>query len=61
MLKGGLRMNPSPSFLLCVVLYGLPKTRPNEGKHQKKNGSYTFVKGLCKLELSHLEQHIQHI
>uniref|UniRef100_A0A096M0C6 Tensin 3 n=1 Tax=Poecilia formosa TaxID=48698 RepID=A0A096M0C6_POEFO len=31
MLKGGLRMNPSPSFLLCVVLYGLPKTRPDEG------------------------------
>ncbi|XP_027883417.1 tensin-3-like isoform X2 [Xiphophorus couchianus] len=31
MLKGGLRMNPSPSFLLCVVLYGLPTTRPNEG------------------------------
>uniref|UniRef100_A0A3B3TIY5 Tensin-3-like n=1 Tax=Poecilia latipinna TaxID=48699 RepID=A0A3B3TIY5_9TELE len=51
MLKGGLRMNPSPSFLLCVVLYGLPKTRPDEGKCQKKNGSYIFVKGLCKLEL----------
>ncbi|XP_014844763.1 PREDICTED: tensin-3-like [Poecilia mexicana] len=31
MLKGGLRMNPSPSFLLCVVLYGLPKTRADEG------------------------------
>ncbi|XP_054911850.1 tensin-3 [Poeciliopsis prolifica] len=30
-LKGGLRMNPSPSFLLCIVLYGLPKTRPDEG------------------------------
>ncbi|XP_043984133.1 tensin-3 isoform X2 [Gambusia affinis] len=30
MLKGGLRMNPSPSFLLCVVLYGLPNPRPDE-------------------------------
>ncbi|KAM4738567.1 tensin-3-like [Anableps anableps] len=31
MLKGGLRMNPSPSFLLCVVLYGLPKIRQDGG------------------------------
>ncbi|XP_015227447.1 PREDICTED: tensin-3-like [Cyprinodon variegatus] len=31
MLKGGLRMNPSPSFLLCVVLYGIPKIRPDGG------------------------------
>ncbi|KAK5603607.1 hypothetical protein CRENBAI_003901 [Crenichthys baileyi] len=31
MLKGGLRMNHSQSFLLCVVLYGLPKIRPDEG------------------------------
>ncbi|XP_012727619.2 tensin-3 isoform X1 [Fundulus heteroclitus] len=31
MLKGGLRMNPSPSFLLCVVLYGLPKIRIDGG------------------------------
>lgn len=54
-------MNPSPSFLLCVVLYGLPNPRPDESKHQKKNGSYTFVKGLCKLKLVHLEQHSQHI
>ncbi|XP_059197026.1 si:ch211-191a24.3 isoform X2 [Centropristis striata] len=30
MLKGGLRMCPSPSFLLCVVLHGLPKIRPDE-------------------------------
>ncbi|XP_026179303.1 tensin 3-2 isoform X2 [Mastacembelus armatus] len=29
MLKGGLRMCPSPSFLLCVVLHGLPKIRPD--------------------------------
>ncbi|XP_068446063.1 si:ch211-191a24.3 [Clinocottus analis] len=27
LLKGGLRMRPSPSFLLCVVLHGLPKIR----------------------------------
>lgn len=32
MLKGGLRMSPSPSFLLCVVLHGLPKMRPDEGE-----------------------------
>ncbi|MEQ2276907.1 hypothetical protein XENORESO_014380, partial [Xenotaenia resolanae] len=31
MLKGGLRMNHSQSFLLCVVLCGLPKIRPDEG------------------------------
>ncbi|XP_040896229.1 tensin-3 isoform X2 [Toxotes jaculatrix] len=31
MLKGGLRMCPSPSFLLCVVLHGLPKLRPDGG------------------------------
>ncbi|XP_073332845.1 si:ch211-191a24.3 [Pagrus major] len=31
MLKGGLRMSPSPSFLLCVVLHGIPKMRPDEG------------------------------
>ncbi|XP_029938320.1 tensin 3-2 [Salarias fasciatus] len=30
-LKGGLRMRPSPSFLLCVVLHGLPKIRPDGG------------------------------
>ncbi|XP_042369446.1 tensin-3 isoform X2 [Plectropomus leopardus] len=29
MLKGGLKMCPSPSFLLCVVLHGLPKIRPD--------------------------------
>ncbi|XP_077964000.1 tensin-3 isoform X1 [Gasterosteus aculeatus] len=29
MLKGGLRMSPSPSFLLCVVLHRLPKIRPD--------------------------------
>ncbi|XP_078114461.1 tensin-3-like isoform X1 [Sander vitreus] len=29
MLKGGLRMCPSPSFLLCVVLHSLPKIRPD--------------------------------
>lgn len=34
MLKGGLRMSPSPSFLLCVVLHGLPKIRPDGGKEQ---------------------------
>ncbi|XP_070688543.1 tensin-3-like [Pempheris klunzingeri] len=27
MLKGELRMRPTPSFLLCVVLHGLPKIR----------------------------------
>ncbi|XP_039984327.1 tensin-3-like isoform X1 [Xiphias gladius] len=31
MLKGGLRICPSPSFLLGVVLHGLPKIRPNGG------------------------------
>ncbi|XP_030584268.1 tensin-3-like [Archocentrus centrarchus] len=31
MLKGGLKMCPSPSFLLCVVLYGLPKIRADGG------------------------------
>ncbi|XP_041862669.1 tensin-3 [Melanotaenia boesemani] len=31
MLKRGLRMCPSPSFLLCVVLHGLPKLRPDGG------------------------------
>ncbi|KAM9358500.1 tensin-3-like [Symphorus nematophorus] len=31
MLKGGLRMCPSPSFLLCVVLHGIPKIRPDGG------------------------------
>ncbi|XP_024919917.1 tensin-3-like isoform X3 [Cynoglossus semilaevis] len=30
-LKGGLKMNPSPSFLLCVVLHGLPKTTSEGG------------------------------
>ncbi|XP_069572949.1 tensin-3-like [Brachyistius frenatus] len=30
-LKGGLRMCPSPSFLLCVVLHGLPKVRADGG------------------------------
>uniref|UniRef100_A0A3Q1GHY5 Tensin 3 n=2 Tax=Acanthochromis polyacanthus TaxID=80966 RepID=A0A3Q1GHY5_9TELE len=30
-LKGGLRMCPSPSFLLCVVLHGLPRIRPDGG------------------------------
>ncbi|XP_047443082.1 tensin-3 [Mugil cephalus] len=30
-LKGGLRMCPSPSFLLCVVLYGLPRLTPDGG------------------------------
>lgn len=34
MLKGRLRMCPSPSFLLCVVLHGLPKIRPDGGKEQ---------------------------
>ncbi|KAM3619302.1 uncharacterized protein V6R79_005884 [Siganus canaliculatus] len=29
LLKGGLRMNPCPCFLLCVVLHGLPKMRPD--------------------------------
>ncbi|XP_037325302.2 si:ch211-191a24.3 isoform X1 [Pungitius pungitius] len=29
MCKGGLRMSPSPSFLLCVVLHRLPKIRPD--------------------------------
>lgn len=27
-------MSPSPSFLLCVVLHGLPKIRPDGGKEQ---------------------------
>ncbi|XP_028259366.1 tensin-3-like isoform X2 [Parambassis ranga] len=31
MLKGGLRMCPSPTFLLCVVLHGLPNMRPDGG------------------------------
>ncbi|KAK2835006.1 hypothetical protein Q5P01_015490 [Channa striata] len=31
MLKGGVRMCPSPSFLLCVVLHGLPRMRPDGG------------------------------
>ncbi|XP_062279673.1 tensin-3-like isoform X2 [Scomber scombrus] len=31
MLKGGLKMCPSPSFLLCVVLHGLPKIRADGG------------------------------
>uniref|UniRef100_UPI0037E9944B tensin-3-like isoform X2 n=1 Tax=Semicossyphus pulcher TaxID=241346 RepID=UPI0037E9944B len=31
MLKGGLRMCPSPSFLLCVVLHRIPKLRPDGG------------------------------
>ncbi|KAK7889867.1 hypothetical protein WMY93_025427 [Mugilogobius chulae] len=31
MLKGGLRMSPNPSFLLCVVLHCLPKIRPDGG------------------------------
>ncbi|KAM9763173.1 tensin-3-like isoform 2-T3 [Menidia menidia] len=31
LLKRGLRMSPSPSFLLCVVLHGLPKLRPDGG------------------------------
>uniref|UniRef100_A0A8C4FCY4 Tensin 3 n=1 Tax=Dicentrarchus labrax TaxID=13489 RepID=A0A8C4FCY4_DICLA len=34
MLKGGLRMCPSPSFLLCVVLHGLPKIRPDGGREE---------------------------
>ncbi|KAK1896302.1 Tensin-3, partial [Dissostichus eleginoides] len=28
-LKGALRMCPSPTFLLCVVLHGLPKIKPD--------------------------------
>uniref|UniRef100_A0A665WUM3 Tensin 3 n=1 Tax=Echeneis naucrates TaxID=173247 RepID=A0A665WUM3_ECHNA len=32
MLRGGLRMYPSPTFLLCVVLHRLPKIRPDGGK-----------------------------
>ncbi|KAM6962581.1 tensin 3-2 [Aplochiton taeniatus] len=28
LLKGGLRMTPSPSFLLCVILQGLPRLCP---------------------------------
>ncbi|XP_029355447.1 tensin 3-2 isoform X1 [Echeneis naucrates] len=31
MLRGGLRMYPSPTFLLCVVLHRLPKIRPDGG------------------------------
>lgn len=31
MLKGGLRMCPNPSFLLCVVLHSLPKIRRDGG------------------------------
>ncbi|XP_026200772.1 tensin-3 isoform X2 [Anabas testudineus] len=31
MLKGGLRMCSSPTFLLCVVLHGPPKIRPDGG------------------------------
>ncbi|KAG7513725.1 tensin-3-like isoform X1 [Solea senegalensis] len=31
MLKGGLRMSPSPTFLLCVVLHGIPKIKPDGG------------------------------
>ncbi|XP_070817584.1 si:ch211-191a24.3 [Chaetodon trifascialis] len=31
MMKRGLRMYPSPSFLLCVVLHGLPKIKPDGG------------------------------
>nr|XP_046247767.1 tensin-3 isoform X2 [Scatophagus argus] len=31
MLKGGLRLSSSPCFLLCVVLHGLPKIRPDGG------------------------------
>ncbi|XP_034531576.1 tensin-3 isoform X2 [Notolabrus celidotus] len=31
MLKQGLRMCPSPSFLLCVVLHHVPKLRPEGG------------------------------
>uniref|UniRef100_A0AAV2KVB3 Tensin 3 n=1 Tax=Knipowitschia caucasica TaxID=637954 RepID=A0AAV2KVB3_KNICA len=31
MLKGGLRMCPNPSFLLCVVLNSLPNMRPDGG------------------------------
>ncbi|KAM6922033.1 tensin-3-like [Xenentodon cancila] len=31
MLKRGLRMSPSPLFLLCVVLHGLPKIRADGG------------------------------
>ncbi|XP_076010473.1 tensin 3-2 isoform X2 [Genypterus blacodes] len=30
-LRGGMRMSPSPCFLLCVVLHGLPRTRPDGG------------------------------
>ncbi|CAI5636924.1 unnamed protein product [Oreochromis niloticus] len=30
-LKSRLKMSPSPSFLLCVVLYSLPKLRPDGG------------------------------
>uniref|UniRef100_A0A3Q3X217 Tensin 3, tandem duplicate 1 n=1 Tax=Mola mola TaxID=94237 RepID=A0A3Q3X217_MOLML len=32
LLKGELRLNPSPSFLLCVVLHGPPKLRADGGK-----------------------------
>lgn len=35
-LKGRLKMSPSPSFLLCVVLYSLPKLRPDGGKQHKQ-------------------------
>lgn len=32
LLKGELRLNPSPSFLLCLVLHGPPKLRADGGK-----------------------------
>uniref|UniRef100_A0A672FK25 Tensin 3 n=1 Tax=Salarias fasciatus TaxID=181472 RepID=A0A672FK25_SALFA len=45
-LKGGLRMRPSPSFLLCVVLHGLPKIRPDGGERlDPPAGQITFIKG----------------
>uniref|UniRef100_A0A4W6FAN1 Tensin 3 n=1 Tax=Lates calcarifer TaxID=8187 RepID=A0A4W6FAN1_LATCA len=43
MLKGGLRMCPSPSFLLCVVLHGLPKIRVVCYDKDSRSGSRQVV------------------
>uniref|UniRef100_A0A3Q1H4P9 Tensin 3 n=1 Tax=Anabas testudineus TaxID=64144 RepID=A0A3Q1H4P9_ANATE len=43
MLKGGLRMCSSPTFLLCVVLHGPPKIRPDGGE-QHMSGMVCYDK-----------------
>ncbi|KAK9519731.1 hypothetical protein VZT92_022440 [Zoarces viviparus] len=54
MLKGGLRMCPSPSFLLCVVLHGLPKIRP-DGACSLFLRVYQSLQAVCTSAVYHVK------